>query len=105
GTVPPRPFVRALHHQTEGNPLFILQTVRQLLQAGAELASAGPADLQALGLPEDLKRVIAQRLAGLDQATAEWLRVAAIIGRDFDTAVLERVSSLDEDQSMTALEQ
>jgi predicted ATPase/DNA-binding SARP family transcriptional activator len=105
GTLPPRPLVRALHHQTEGNPLFILQTVRQLLEAGAELASAGPADLQALGLPEDLKRVIAQRLAGLDPATAEWLRVAAVIGRDFDTVVLERVSSLDEDQFMAALEQ
>lgn len=105
GTVPPAPLIRALHHQTEGNPLFISQIVRELSRAGVDLATAGPGDLYQLGLPEDVRRVISHRLAGLGGQTEEWLRVAAVIGRDFDAALVERVSPLDEDGSIAALEE
>jgi hypothetical protein len=105
GTVPPVPFVRELHAQTEGNALFISQIVRELGRAGVDPGTAGPSDLNDLGLPEDVRRVIAHRLAGLGEKTEQWLRVAAVIGRDFDAALVERVSPLDEDQSITALEE
>jgi DNA-binding SARP family transcriptional activator len=104
GTVPPLPFVRALHAQTEGNPLFITQIVREVRGAGVDPATAGPSDLHDLRLPENVRRVIAHRLAGLGERTEQWLRVAAVIGRDFDATLVERVSPLDEDQSLTALE-
>ncbi len=105
GTVVPAALVSALHAQTEGNPLFLSQIVRELRREGVDLRTAGPADLHELGLPEDVRRVIAHRLAGLGEETEQWLRVAAVIGRDFDAALVERVSPLDEDQSITALEE
>ncbi len=105
GTVPPATLVRALHAQTEGNPLFISQIVRELRRAGIDLSTAGPRELQGLGLPEDVRRVISHRLAGLGDQTEEWLRVAAVIGRDFDASFVQRVSPLDEDESIAALEE
>jgi DNA-binding SARP family transcriptional activator len=104
GKLPTRSLARALHEQTEGNPLFVLHVIRQLDQAGVDVALAGPAELRSLGLSEDLKRVLAQRRAGLGGTTAALLRAAAVIGRDFDAAVLERACSLDDEQFMTALE-
>jgi DNA-binding SARP family transcriptional activator len=104
-TVPPAPLIRALHAQTEGNPLFISQIVRELRRAGVDLSTAGPRELQGLGLPEDVRRVISYRLGGLGDQTEEWLRVAAVIGRDFDASLVEGVSPLDEDQSIAALEE
>ncbi len=104
GSVPPATLVRALHVQTEGNPLFISQIVRELSRAGVDLSSAGPSELHQLGLPEDVRRVISHRLAGLGGQTEEWLRVAAVIGRDFDASLVGHVSPLDEDTSIAALE-
>lgn len=104
GQVPSAALARALHERTEGNPLFILQIVRRLDAAGVDLGHAGPPELRSLGLPEDLKRTIAQRWAMVGGETAELLRDAAVIGRDFDAVVLERVSSLDDERFMTALE-
>jgi DNA-binding SARP family transcriptional activator/tetratricopeptide (TPR) repeat protein len=105
GKLPSLQLTRALHERTEGNPLFVLQIVRRLDQAGVDVARAGPTELRQLGLPEDLKRVIAWRLAGLELESAACLRAAAVIGRDFDAAVVERVIGLSEDQFITALEQ
>ncbi len=105
GTVPPVALIRALHEQTEGNPLFVSQIVRELSRAGIDLGTAGPADLQELRLPEGVKRVIAHRLGGLGEPTEEWLRTAAVIGRDFDAALLERVVPLEEERCIAALEE
>ena len=62
-------------------------------------------ELQQFGLPEGVKDVIARRLARLDPQAMEWLRVAAVIGRDFDADLLERVVSLDEDGFLNALDE
>ncbi len=44
----------------------------------------------ASGLPEGVKDVIARRLTRLDSQAMEWLRVAAVIGRDFDAGLVEQ---------------
>jgi tetratricopeptide (TPR) repeat protein len=105
GKLPSLQLTRALHERTGGNPLFVLQIIRRLDQAGIDVGSAGPTELRQLGLPEDLKRAITWRLAGLELDSAACLRAAAVIGRDFDAAVVERVIGLSEDQFITALEQ
>jgi DNA-binding SARP family transcriptional activator len=98
-------FVQALHAETEGNPFFIEEIVRQLSQSGIAPGMAGAVDLQRLRLPDGIKRVIARRLSGLDGAAREWLRAAAVIGRDFDISLLERVVGLDEDTFLDALDE
>ena len=95
GTVPSRTFARALYAETEGNPFFVGEIVRHLSEAGVRADRAGALELQRAGLPEGVKDVIARRLARLDAQAIEWLRAAAVIGRDFDSALLERVVSLE----------
>ncbi len=105
GETPSAPFVRALYGETEGNPLFIEEIVRQLAEAGVRLGEALPGDLQRFGLPEGVKQVIARRLARFDAPATEWLRTAAVIGRDFDARLLEGVLGIEEDAFLDVLEQ
>ncbi len=105
GEAPSRALTRALHDETEGNPLFVSEIARNLAEAGIRVSEAGSADLQRVGLPEGVKQVIARRLARLSPPATEWLRVASVIGRDFDAGLLERVLSLDEDEFLNALDE
>ena len=84
GEAPSHAFAHALHAETEGNPLFIEEIVRHLAEAGVRASEAGARELQRFGLPENVKQVIARRLGRLSAQATEWLRVAAVIGRDFD---------------------
>jgi DNA-binding SARP family transcriptional activator/tetratricopeptide (TPR) repeat protein len=104
GGTPSLAFVQALYHETEGNPFFIEEIVRHLTDAGVRSQDAGARDLERVGLPEDVRDVISRRLDRLDPGSIEWLRVAAVIGRDFDSALLERVLAFDEDRFLAALE-
>jgi predicted ATPase len=105
GGNPSPAFCRALHEETEGNPFFIEEIVRHLAEAGVQTDNAGARALQRFGLPEGVKDVIARRLTRLDAQAMEWLRVAAVIGRDFDAGLVERIVSLDEDAFLNALDE
>ena len=104
GGTPSLAFVQALYRETEGNPFFIEEIVRHLTDAGVRSQDAGARDLERVGLPEDVRDVISRRLDRLAPGSIEWLRVAAVIGRDFDSALLERVLGFDEDRFLSALE-
>jgi predicted ATPase/DNA-binding SARP family transcriptional activator/tetratricopeptide (TPR) repeat protein len=105
GETPSRSFAHALYEETEGNPFFIEEIVRHLIEAGVHTGSASASELQRFGLPEGVKQVIAWRLGRLEPAAIELLRVAAVIGRDVDAALLERVSRLAEDEFLGALDE
>ncbi len=105
GAAPSRAFSLALYKQTEGNPFFVEETVRHLQEAGVVIEGAPASALQGVGLPEGIKNLIARRLDRLDPAAIEWLRVAAVIGRDFDADLLQRVAAIDEEQFFTGLEE
>ncbi len=105
GETPSAELARALQEETEGNPLFIEEIVRHLTDAGVAIAGAGARELQRAGLPEGVKQVIARRLALLDSRTVEWLRVAAVIGRDFEAPLLEQVVGGSEDEFLDALDE
>jgi DNA-binding SARP family transcriptional activator len=102
---PSHAFAHALHAETEGNPLFIEEIVRHLAEAGVRASEAGARELQRFGLPENVKQVIARRLGRLSSQATEWLRVAAVIGRDFDAGLHERVVALGEDEYLNALDE
>ena len=104
GATPAPSFSRALYDETEGNPFFIEEIVRHLAEAGVRPDQAGARVLGHFGLPEGVKDVIARRLARLDTEATEWLRVASVIGRDFDAGLLERILSVDEDGFLNALD-
>jgi DNA-binding SARP family transcriptional activator/tetratricopeptide (TPR) repeat protein len=101
---PSAAFVRALYAGTEGNPYFIEEMVRHLADSGVRPHEASAGELQRFGLPEGVRGVISRRLARLDEDGLECLKVASVIGRDFDSALLETVLGFDEERFLRALE-
>ena len=97
GIVPSQPLVEAVHTQTEGNPLFLTEMVRLLMQEG-ELA---PERLQSsqsvtIGIPVGVREVIGKRLNRLSAPCNQLLTMAAVIGREFD---LKEVAILRDEPS------
>jgi hypothetical protein len=76
--------VKSIERTTEGNPLFIDELLRLLVQRGDLAAAPGAA----LPVPDTIKEVIRKRLARLPDDTRELLDAASIIGRDFEVATL-----------------
>jgi DNA-binding SARP family transcriptional activator/tetratricopeptide (TPR) repeat protein len=105
GETPSHVFANAVYSATEGNPFFIEEMVRHLMQAGVRPATASASELQGAGLPDGVKEMIGQRLTALAPETLEWLRVAAVIGRDFDPVFVEELLGLEEDAFLAALEE
>jgi DNA-binding SARP family transcriptional activator/tetratricopeptide (TPR) repeat protein len=105
GVTPARAFAHALYEETEGNPFFVEEIIRHLIEAGVHVGSASASELQRFGLPEGVKQVIAFRLGRLEAPAAQLLRVAAVIGRDIDAALLERVVTLGEEDFLAALDE
>src|SRR5262249_7280791 len=92
-----------LHAETEGNPLFAVETIRSLLESGplqlGESAQTGPTPL-----PESVQAAIRARLARLDQDAYELARAAAVLGGDVDFDHARGVAGQEEDPALVALE-
>jgi predicted ATPase len=88
GAAPPEATLRAVHEMTEGNPFFVVEVARWLGEA--DVRDRTPS---ALGLPQSVRDAIGRRLDGLSTGANEMLRTAAVLGRDFDVALLARVTA------------
>jgi DNA-binding SARP family transcriptional activator len=92
-----------LHAETEGNPLFAVETIRSLLESGelqlGEAARSGPTPL-----PESVQAAIRARLARLDADAHELARAAAVLGGDVDFDHARGVAGQDEERALAALE-
>ncbi len=90
------PLVAELHRETDGNPFFVEELVRHLLETDAlpraERGAVSAVDLGPLDLPESVREVIAQRLRRLPTRVNDLLTLAAVVGREFDAALLRRAS-------------
>ena len=89
----------AVHEQTDGNPFFVGEVVRLLASEGKLTSGGSAAELQ---IPQGVREVIGRRLDRLSDETNEALRVAAVIGRDFDEELVWRVADMEPEQLMTA---
>ncbi len=87
----PAKLAAAVHKQTDGNPFFVGEVVRLLITEGFR---SGSADSQAAGempIPPGVREAIGRRLSRLSADCNAVLSTAAVIGRDFELRVLERV--------------
>ena len=86
---------RRVFERTGGNPFFLEQVCRALIEQGAvRRATARPSSTvdEALSLPDTVQAVIRTRLDNLEPRAREVLRVAAAFGRDFEhTLVAEAI--------------
>jgi len=107
GFVPPGDLVRVVHTQTEGNPFFMTEVVRLLVQEG-ELApgQAREGHGWSILLPASVREVIGRRLDQLSERCNQVLTVASVVGREFELGLLERLmDQLSGDQLLEAVEE
>ena len=99
--------VPAIHRQTEGNPLFLIQVVRYLLDAGFLVAGQRQAGLPAsVRVPEGVRDAVGQRLNRLTARCNALLKVASILGRHFEMDELIALSDeFDDDGRYACLEE
>jgi transcriptional regulator with AAA-type ATPase domain/tetratricopeptide (TPR) repeat protein len=83
--------------KTEGNPFFVEEILRSLQERGLIVRHGDEAGLMhptgKIDVPDSVRDVLLGRVARLDPASRDLLRVAAVIGREFPRRVLERVIS------------
>ncbi len=85
----------AIREQTDGNPFFVKQVLRALGESG---------DPRAVKVSAGLRDVILRRVARLGGEAARVLRVAALLGREFDLRLLAPVVDLREDELLDHLD-
>jgi DNA-binding CsgD family transcriptional regulator len=92
GTAPPDDLVAQVHAHTEGNPFFVRE-VTALLRQERLLSVDRMRDLKSwdFRLPEGVKEVIGRRLDRLTPQCNAVLRVASVIGREFNAELLGRL--------------
>jgi ABC-type oligopeptide transport system substrate-binding subunit len=101
-------FVAGIYRETEGNPFFIEELVKALVESGKLYFEDGhwhrPPSMAELGIPQSVKMAIQSRVGKLPADSQETLRLAGVLGREFDFDTLARASELGEEELIEALE-
>ena len=96
-----------IRERTGGNPFFIEETVRALAASGSLAGQRGAYRLTtpvaAVVLPTSVQALLAARIDRLSEHANHALQVAAVIGRQFDEALLTEVGGLGPDEAAAAL--
>jgi eukaryotic-like serine/threonine-protein kinase len=99
----------ALWQITERNPLFIREELRYLVDEERWTIRAGDSvnatEFLNLGLPQSVRDVIRLRLSRLTPVASDLMTVAAVIGREFDTATLQRANDVNDAELDAALDE
>jgi class 3 adenylate cyclase len=88
--------------QSEGIPLYAVETVRMLLDRGLLVRDGGAVrptgDIGELEIPETLHALVAARLDALPAGERRALQLAAVLGKSFTTEGLAAISGLPADE-------
>jgi DNA-binding CsgD family transcriptional regulator len=92
--------VQTVHKRTGGNPLFLVEMVRLLIQE----SRTGEGLLDTV-IPEGIRDAVGRRLSYLSPICNELLVTASVMGTEFDFPVLQFLSGLPEDLMLGKLEE
>ena len=110
-------FGRRLHSETGGQPFFLLETIRALLDRGTLTANSGVGAGATAGtvayaekalaglLPPGVRALIRERLSNLGSAASDLLAAGAVLGDGFEFEVARRVAGRREGQALSALDE
>ncbi|HSF83412.1 MAG TPA: SpoIIE family protein phosphatase [Anaerolineales bacterium] len=86
--------------RAEGNPFFIEEVLRMLIDRGAIVQKDGgwvvEAEIETTDIPDNLHGLLLARIDSLSEGAKRTLRVASVIGRQFSLSVLEQVLGAEE---------
>jgi class 3 adenylate cyclase/tetratricopeptide (TPR) repeat protein len=95
------PLKRRLAEWTEGNPLFLEESVRTLIETGVLVGAHGALllakDVTQIHVPASLEALLAARIDRLAPEDKRLLQAAAVIGKDVPLALLQAVAELEDD--------
>jgi tetratricopeptide (TPR) repeat protein len=101
-------FAIAVHKETEGNPFFVEEVLKALIERGSVRREDGRwtrCDMDQLLIPQSVKEAIGNRLDRVSQDCNEALRVSAILGKVFTFEELSAVSEQNEETLLDALDE
>jgi class 3 adenylate cyclase/tetratricopeptide (TPR) repeat protein len=99
---------RVLHDRTGGNPFFVEETLRSLVESGQLVGTRGgrrlAGQLVDLAVPERVQTVIASRIDRLSDDQRDLLYAAAVVGVEFDHPTLVAINDVPATQVTRLLE-
>jgi class 3 adenylate cyclase len=103
---------RLILRKAEGNPYFVEEIVRTLVDQGAVLNDADgmhwnpDVSIDQIGIPDNVQALIMARIDRLDAEAKTTLQMAAVIGRSFYRRILLAISesAMEIDRNLSALE-
>ena len=101
-------FAVAVHRETEGNPFFVEEVLKALIEGGSVRRESGRwhrCDMAQLMIPQSVKEAIGNRLNRVSQNCNDVLRVAAILGKVFTFEELSAAAEQNEDTLLDALDE
>ena len=104
----PDKFVNKLYSESEGNPFFVEEVLRSLMDEGIILRhghiwDAG-VDLSTVRIPNTIKDVITHRIARLGETEKKILRYAAVAGDHYTFDILREVTKLDDELLLDSID-
>jgi class 3 adenylate cyclase len=103
-----RRLAESMHAETDGNPFFVGEVLRHLVETGTVRRQADRwvvADSGMVAVPEGVRDVVGRRLGRLSTQTKQSLSVAAVVGRDFDIELLAALHDVPEDSLLDSLDE
>jgi tetratricopeptide (TPR) repeat protein len=101
-------FVQAIFHETEGNPFFIEEVIKALIEAGQIYRQEGAwqrREVEELAIPQSIKEAVGRRLNRLSPQAGETLQQAAVLGKVFEFGELAAFAGVPEDRLLDALDE
>lgn len=101
-------FAVAVHRETEGNPFFVEEVLKALIERGSVRRESGRwsrCGVDELLIPQSVKEAIGHRLDRVSQECNELLRLGAILGKVFTFDELTAATEQSEDALLDALDE
>lgn len=102
-------FGAAVHRETEGNPFFVEEVLKALVERGSVRRESGRwkrLEVSELILPQSVKEAIGNRLDRVSRESNETLRAAAVLGKTFTFDELMAITGdRQEDAALDALDE
>jgi len=102
-------FAAEIYRQTEGNPFFIGEAIRTLILEGKIKRNGdrwqATVGIEELGIPASVRLLIERRLVHLSPECRASMALAAVLGRQFSSALLSEASKLTEDLLATHIDE
>ena len=95
----PEPVRNLIASKGEGNPFYIEEVTRSLVESGVLTASNGSYALERpldqVRVPNTIQEVILSRIDRLEMEAKEAIQLASVIGREFTVRLLNRISDVE----------